>query len=109
MRGVHVVTPVSGHLACGDSGAGKLEDVEVIARRAEEVFVREAGSGRTACAGNGGTIREALDPVRYISNRSSGKMGYSIAENAAKRGAKVTLLSGPVSLDAPRVWILCRF
>lgn len=102
MRGVHVVTPVSGHLACGDSGAGKLEDVEVIARRAEEVLSAKRDLEGLRVLVTAGPSREALDPVRYISNRSSGKMGYSIAENAAKRGAKVTLLSGPVSLDAPK-------
>ena len=102
MRGVHVVTPVSGHLACGDSGAGKLEDIEVIARRAEEVLSAKRDLEGLRVLVTAGPSREALDPVRYISNRSSGKMGYSIAENAAKRGAKVTLLSGPVSLDVPK-------
>lgn len=97
-----MVTPVSGHLACGDSGAGKLEDVEVIARRAEEVLCAKRDLEGLRVLVTAGPSREALDPVRYISNRSSGKMGYSIAENAAKRGAKVTLLSGPVSLDAPK-------
>ena len=102
MRGVHVVRPTSGHLACGDSGAGKLEDIEVIARRAEEVLFAKRDMEGLRVLVTAGPSREALDPVRYISNRSSGKMGYSIAENAAKRGAKVTLLSGPVSLDAPK-------
>ena len=102
MRGVHVVMPASGHLACGDSGAGKLEDIEVIARRAEEVLFAKRDMEGLRVLVTAGPSREALDPVRYISNRSSGKMGYSIAENAAKRGAKVTLLSGPVSLDAPK-------
>ena len=102
MRGVHVVMPTSGHLACGDSGAGKLEDIEVIARRAEEVLFAKRDMEGLRVLVTAGPSREALDPVRYISNRSSGKMGYSIAENAVKRGAKVTLLSGPVSLDAPK-------
>ena len=83
MRGVHVVTPVSGHLACGDSGAGKLEDVEVIARRAEEVLSAKRDLEGLRVLVTAGPSREALDPVRYISNRSSGKMGYSIAENVS--------------------------
>ncbi len=101
-RGIQIVMPVSGHLACGDSGAGKMEDVEVIARRAEEALFAKRDMEGLHVLVTAGPSREALDPVRYISNRSSGKMGYSIAENAAKRGAKVTLLSGPVSLEAPK-------
>ena len=102
-RGVRVVAPASGHLACGDSGAGKLEDVEVIVRQAVQVL---QGSQRRDMEGlrvmvTAGPTREPLDPVRYISNRSSGKMGYAIARAAARRGAQVTLLSGPVSLPKP--------
>ncbi len=100
-RGVHVVSPASGYLACGDSGAGKLEDVAVIAQRALEVLNRERDMEGLRVMVTAGPTREALDPVRYISNRSSGKMGYAIAAAAAARGAKVTLLTGPVSLDAP--------
>lgn len=101
-RGVQIVMPVSGHLACGDSGAGKMEDVAVIAQCAEEALFAKRDMEGLHVLVTAGPSREALDPVRYISNRSSGKMGYSIAENAAKRGAKVTLLSGPVSLEAPK-------
>ncbi|MDY5350018.1 MAG: bifunctional phosphopantothenoylcysteine decarboxylase/phosphopantothenate--cysteine ligase CoaBC [Candidatus Ventricola sp.] len=102
-RGVRVVAPASGHLACGDSGAGKLEDVEVIVRQAVQVL---QDSQRRDMEGlrvmvTAGPTREPLDPVRYISNRSSGKMGYAIARAAARRGAQVTLLSGPVSLPKP--------
>ena len=100
-RGVEIVAPVSGHLACGDSGAGKLEDVEVIAERAcEMLFAKKDMEGLRVMV-TAGPSREALDPVRYISNRSSGKMGYAIAQAAQKRGAEVTLLSGPVAIEAP--------
>ena len=110
-RGVRVVAPASGHLACGDSGAGKLEDVEVIVRQAVQVL---QGSQRRDMEGlrvmvTAGPTREPLDPVRYISNRSSGKMGYAIARAAARRGAKVTLLTGPVALDAPKGVETVRF
>ena len=102
-RGVHVVAPAVGYLACGDNGAGKLEDVEVIVQRAIDVL----SGAQKDLAGlrvmvTAGPTREALDPVRYISNRSSGKMGYAIARAAAKRGAHVTLLTGPVALAAPK-------
>ena len=101
-RGVEIVAPVSGHLACGDSGAGKLENVEVIAERAcEMLFAKKDMEGLRVMV-TAGPSREALDPVRYISNRSSGKMGYAIAQAAQKRGAEVTLLSGPVAIKAPQ-------
>ena len=104
-RGVHIVTPATGYLACGDTGAGKLEDVAVIAERA--ICVLEALEKEQDLAGlrvmvTAGPTREALDPVRYISNRSSGRMGYAIARAAAERGAQVTLLTGPVAIDPPK-------
>ena len=101
-RGVEIVAPVSGHLACGDSGAGKLEDVEVIAERACELLFAKKDMEGLRVMVTAGPSREALDPVRYISNRSSGKMGYAIAQAAQKRGAVVTLLSGPVAIEAPQ-------
>ena len=101
-RGVEIVAPVSGHLACGDSGAGKLEDVAVIAERACELLFAEKDMEGLRVMVTAGPSREALDPVRYISNRSSGKMGYAIAQAAQKRGAEVTLLSGPVAIEAPQ-------
>ena len=101
-RGVEIVAPVSGHLACGDSGAGKLEDVEVIAERACELLFAKKDMEGLRVLVTAGPSREALDPVRYISNRSSGKMGYAIAQAAQKRGAEVTLLSGPVAIEAPQ-------
>lgn len=100
-RGVEIVAPVSGHLACGDSGAGKLEDVAVIAERACELLLAKKDMEGLRVMVTAGPSREALDPVRYISNRSSGKMGYAIAQAAQKRGAEVTLLSGPVAIEAP--------
>lgn len=101
-RGVEIVAPVSGHLACGDSGAGKLEDVAVIAKRACELLFAKKDMEGLRVMVTAGPSREALDPVRYISNRSSGKMGYAIAQAAQKRGAEVTLLSGPVAIEAPQ-------
>lgn len=101
-RGVEIVAPVSGHLACGDSGAGKLEDVEVIAERACELLFAKKDMEGLRVMVTAGPSREALDPVRYISNRSSGKMGYAIAQAAQKRGAEVTLLSGPVAIEVPQ-------
>lgn len=101
-RGVEIVAPVSGHLACGDNGAGKLEDVAVIAERACELLFAKKDMEGLRVMVTAGPSREALDPVRYISNRSSGKMGYAIAQAAQKRGAEVTLLSGPVAIKAPQ-------
>lgn len=100
-RGVEFVMPVSGHLACGDSGTGKMEDVEIIAEHAcKMLFTKKDMKGMRVMV-TAGPSREALDPVRYISNRSSGKMGYAIAQAAQRRGAEVTLLSGPVSILPP--------
>ena len=101
-RGVEIVAPVSGHLACGDNGEGKLEDVAVIAERACELLFAKKDMEGLRVMVTAGPSREALDPVRYISNRSSGKMGYAIAQAAQKRGAEVTLLSGPVAIEAPQ-------
>lgn len=101
-RGVEIVAPVSGHLACGDNGAGKLEDVEVIAERVCKLLFAKKDMEGLRVMVTAGPSREALDPVRYISNRSSGKMGYAIAQAAQKRGAEVTLLSGPVAIEAPQ-------
>ncbi|MBR5302562.1 MAG: bifunctional phosphopantothenoylcysteine decarboxylase/phosphopantothenate--cysteine ligase CoaBC [Clostridia bacterium] len=108
-RGVHVVAPANGHLACGDSGAGKLEDVAVIAQRAMDVLNRKRDMEGLRVMVTAGPTREALDPVRYVSNRSSGKMGYAIARAAQLRGAQVTLLSGPVALPAPQGVALVPF
>ena len=100
-RGCFVIDPDEGWLACGTVAVGRLPDPERIA--AEFDLLTEA---RKDLAGESilitaGPTQEALDPVRYISNRSSGKMGYAIAEAAARRGARVILISGPVKLTAP--------
>jgi phosphopantothenoylcysteine decarboxylase/phosphopantothenate--cysteine ligase len=100
-RGVEVVDPTEGRLAGGDVGAGRLAEPEVIVARAVELLASRGDlGGRTVVIAAGGT-REAIDPVRFISNRSSGKQGYAIADAAAARGASVTLVS-TVELPAPR-------
>lgn len=100
--GYSIISPEEGRLACGDVGRGKLADTAVI-----ENAIIEALSSKQDMAGKNvlvtaGPTREAIDPVRFISNHSTGKMGYAIAERAAKRGAKVYLVSGPTSLDTPK-------
>jgi len=101
-RGVHVVHPDEGYLACGMTGAGRLAGQEQIVTAVREAlrFKRDL-EGQTVLITAGPTC-EDLDPVRYITNRSSGKMGYAVAEAAARRGAKVVLISGPTSLETPR-------
>ena len=99
-RGVTFVSPGNGYLACGDEGVGRMEEPEVIAKRCLELLsAKQDMKGIRVCI-TAGPTREMLDPVRYITNRSSGKMGYALAEAAAARGAEVTLLSGPVNLSA---------
>jgi phosphopantothenoylcysteine decarboxylase/phosphopantothenate--cysteine ligase len=99
-RGVHVIEPDAGLLACGDEGAGRMPDPEVLAERAAAILGPRDLAG-VAVLVTAGPTREAIDPVRYISNRSSGKMGYAIAEAAKRRGARVTLVSGPTALESP--------
>ena len=101
-RGVNFVGPESGVLACGDTDVGRMSEPEKIVEAIEELFnVRNDFAGRHVLVTAGPTV-ERIDPVRFITNRSTGKMGYAIAEAAAKRGAKVTLVSGPVKLSAPK-------
>jgi phosphopantothenoylcysteine decarboxylase/phosphopantothenate--cysteine ligase len=101
-RGHRIVEPDSGYLACGMTGPGRLADPEVIAAAiASETQKRRDLDGETVLI-TAGPTQEPLDPVRYISNRSSGKMGYALAEAAASRGARVILISGPVHIPAPR-------
>ena len=107
-HGVHFIGPASGEQACGDVGAGRMEEPLVIAEFVNDAFVKSTervaklsllqGLNITITAG---PTREPLDPVRYISNHSSGKMGFSIAEAAAQAGANVTLVAGPVALSTP--------
>jgi phosphopantothenoylcysteine decarboxylase/phosphopantothenate--cysteine ligase len=100
-RGVHVVEPDDGYLACGMTGAGRLAGVETIASKVCEVLgIRHDFSHETVLVTAGPTC-EDLDPIRFLTNRSSGKMGYAIAEAALRRGARVILVSGPVSLAPP--------
>lgn len=100
-RGVHVVEPGEGYLACGMIGAGRMAEVEEIAKKACEVLgLRHDFDGQTVLVTAGPTC-EDLDPVRYLTNRSSGKMGYALADAAVRRGAKVILVSGPVELPPP--------
>ncbi len=99
--GMTVIDPVCGYLACGDTGAGKLPEPEMLF----EYLVQEAAyekdlAGKKILVTSGPTC-EAIDPVRYITNHSTGKMGYAVARAAARRGAEVTLVSGPVNLETP--------
>jgi phosphopantothenoylcysteine decarboxylase/phosphopantothenate--cysteine ligase len=104
-RGHVIVEPDDGLLACGTSGPGRLAEPDQIAEVV--VKVRRDLEGETVIV-TAGPTQEPLDPVRYISNRSSGKMGYAIAEAAAMRGADVVLISGPVALNAPAGVTLVR-
>ena len=100
-RGVKIVEPDEGYLACGMTGPGRLAGLEDILAAVHEVTKAQRDlEGETVLVSAGPTC-EDLDPVRYITNRSSGKMGYAVAEAAAKRGAKVILISGPVILETP--------
>jgi phosphopantothenoylcysteine decarboxylase/phosphopantothenate--cysteine ligase len=100
-RGARIVAPDEGYLACGMVGAGRLAGVEAIAQSVFDVLgVRHDLAGETLLITAGPTC-EDVDPVRFLTNRSSGKMGYALAEAAHRRGARVILVSGPVSLAAP--------
>jgi phosphopantothenoylcysteine decarboxylase / phosphopantothenate---cysteine ligase len=104
-RGVQFVDPEEGYLACRTVGAGRLAEPDEIVRRALALMGSSVGaadmSGERVLI-TAGPTQEALDPVRFLTNRSSGKMGYAVAEAAIARGAEVTLISGPVSLTPPR-------
>ncbi|MGH9684305.1 MAG: bifunctional phosphopantothenoylcysteine decarboxylase/phosphopantothenate--cysteine ligase CoaBC [Candidatus Acidiferrales bacterium] len=109
-RGVHVVDPDEGYLACGMTGAGRLAATETIARKVCDVLgLRHDLAGHTVLVTAGPTC-EDLDPVRFLTNRSSGKMGYALAEAAQRRGAQVALISGPTELKIPESvdWIPVR-
>jgi phosphopantothenoylcysteine decarboxylase/phosphopantothenate--cysteine ligase len=100
-RGVHVVNPNEGYLACGMTGAGRLAGQDAIVSAVREVLQsRRDLEGQTVLL-TAGPTQEDLDPVRFLSNRSSGRMGYAVAEAAAQRGAKVILVTGPTALDTP--------
>src|SRR5437899_2348135 len=100
-RGVRIVEPGEGYLACGMTGPGRLAAQEEILKAVREVVEAQQDlAGETVLVTAGPTC-EDLNPVRFISNRSSGKMGYAVAESAARRGAKVILISGPTALETP--------
>jgi phosphopantothenoylcysteine decarboxylase / phosphopantothenate---cysteine ligase len=100
-RGVNVVQPDEGYLACGMVGAGRLAGhAEILAAVRATLHTNKDLSGETVLVTAGPTC-EDLDPVRYLTNRSSGKMGYAVAQAAARRGAKVILVSGPTALETP--------
>ncbi len=101
-RGVHIVEPSEGYLACGMTGSGRLAEQEEILKAVREALQAEQDlAGETVLVTAGPTC-EDIDPVRFLTNRSSGKMGYAVAAAAAKRGAKVLLVSGPTSLETPQ-------
>jgi phosphopantothenoylcysteine decarboxylase/phosphopantothenate--cysteine ligase len=100
-RGVRVVDPDEGYLACGMTGAGRLAGIEQIARAVCEVLGLRHDFDRETVLITAGPTCEDLDPVRFLTNRSSGKMGYALADAAQRRGAHVILVSGPTDLQAP--------
>ena len=100
-RGFHIIDPAAGHLACGDSGRGKLPDTQTLLWGIEKALTGQDLAGKHVLV-TAGPTQEAMDPVRFLSNHSTGKMGYAIAGRAAMRGAEVTLVSGPTALDTPK-------
>ena len=99
--GWEVAEPASGHLACGTEGKGRLPEPEELLELCLHAIAREKDLCGKRVLVTAGPTREALDPVRYLTNRSSGRMGYAIAKAAARRGAEVTLVSGPTALPRP--------
>ncbi len=100
--GMTVIPPAAGHLACGDSGPGKMPEAEELFDYICQAIQYPKDLMGKRILVTAGPTREKLDPVRFITNHSTGKMGYAIAKAAARRGAMVTLISGPVSLEPPR-------
>ena len=100
-RGVRIVEPGTGYLACGMTGPGRLaENESIVAATLEALGASQELAGQTVLI-TAGPTREKIDPVRYLSNRSSGRMGYALAEAALRRGARVLLVSGPTALNPP--------
>ena len=99
--GMQGITPASGYLACGDTGEGKMPEVEELYDNIIDALTPKDLAGYNVLV-TAGPTQEKIDPVRFISNHSTGKMGYAIAKQAKMRGAKVTLVSGPVALEAPK-------
>jgi phosphopantothenoylcysteine decarboxylase / phosphopantothenate---cysteine ligase len=100
-RGVHIVEPGEGYLACGMTGPGRLAGQEEILKAVQEVLRAKHDLAGDNLLVTAGPTCEDIDPVRFLTNRSSGKMGYAIAAAAARRGAKVVLVSGPTGLESP--------
>ena len=100
-RGVKIVAPDAGYLACGMVGAGRLAANESVVAAAMEALGASQDLAEEVVLVTAGPTREKIDPVRFLGNRSSGKMGYALAEAALRRGARVILVSGPVALEAP--------
>lgn len=100
--GFEVIDPATGYLACGDTGAGKMPEPDVLLSYILRTIAHEKDLAGKKVLVTAGPTQEAIDPVRFITNHSTGKMGYAIAENCMQRGAEVTLVTGPVSIDPPR-------
>ncbi len=100
-NGYQFVGPIEGDLACGSVGKGRLAEIEEIIEKIEDIFTKKDLTGQRIMVTAGPTL-EPLDPVRYITNRSSGKMGFALAKMARRRGAEVILISGPNNLSLPR-------
>src|SRR5579885_2007841 len=107
-RGVKIVEPGSGYLACGMVGAGRLADNEAIVSAVLETLGASQDLQGGTVLITAGPTREKIDPVRYLTNRSSGRMGYALAEAALRRGARVLLVSGPTAIDPPGAAELTR-
>ncbi|MDY3279759.1 MAG: bifunctional phosphopantothenoylcysteine decarboxylase/phosphopantothenate--cysteine ligase CoaBC [Eubacteriales bacterium] len=101
-RGVHFIGPEGGFLACGDTGEGRMSEPKDIFDAIEKLLAMQQDLAGLSVLVTAGPTQERLDPVRFITNRSSGKMGYAIAAAAAARGASVTLVTGPTSLPIPQ-------
>jgi len=107
-RGVHIVEPDEGYLACGWTGPGRLAKTETIVARVREVLGLKHDLEKETVLVTAGPTCEDIDPVRYLTNRSSGRMGYAVAEAARRRGARVILVSGPTPIEPPPVDIFER-
>ena len=99
--GYEIIDPACGYLACGDTGAGKMPEPETLLSYILREIALEKDMAGVKVLITAGPTQESLDPVRFITNHSTGKMGYAIAENCMRRGAEVTLVSGPVSIAPP--------
>ncbi|MDD6633287.1 MAG: bifunctional phosphopantothenoylcysteine decarboxylase/phosphopantothenate--cysteine ligase CoaBC [Lachnobacterium sp.] len=99
--GYEIINPASGYLACGDTGAGKMPEPETLLKYILRTIAKEKDMAGKKVLITAGPTQEKIDPVRYITNHSTGKMGYALAENAMRRGAEVTLVTGPTAIEPP--------